>query len=411
LIGAIKRPAFRSIAAAERMMRTFSGGAPSLDAADLAGIRNFLIPSTHSYLGAAVHETPLIEALRLALPNANIVAAGSGVSLEVYQHHPGLTRVVFAPDPNRDFRRSVRCFREVVRGFGGEPWCALFTVWNSRSRMALAMMLSGNGVRAGFTVAPPLVHLPLSDDREASQIVKSLWLPGLLGHTAPLDLEPRIYFSEADLMHARRLLEGGSNRPDAVLITRTSGGQPTKWPDERFVAVAKHLIDAGGCRVVLPGTAADAGETNRLAGEIGREARSVAGKTTIPQLAALCALSDIAIAVDTGAMHVARTQQVPLVILAPGWQNPIEWMPVDKPWARIMRGPSFPPPPPANYTIQEVSVEEVSGSVDELLRLFPPSPSARQARVERSLVREAEAHTSVLQAEECTAELRTGDHR
>lgn len=376
---------FRGFAVAERLARGLQRRSPLLDPADLAKIRNFIIPVSHSYLGSAVHETPLIEALRSAIPDANIIVAGSGIAAEVYRHNPGLTRLEAAPNPNSDFWGAVRRFREIVRSFRGEPWCALFTVWNSRSRVALATMLSGNGVRAGYTVAPPLVHLPLSDDHEQSQIAKNLRILGLLERDIALNLEPRVYFTEPDLNQARSLLAGDPERPIAVLITRTSGGQPTRWPDRRFAAVARHLIETHGCRVVLPGTAGDAAQLGRLADCIGEAATSLAGKTSIPQLAAVCALSDVAVAVDTGAMHVARAQGLPLAIIAPGWQNSIEWMPLGKAWARILKGPWFPPPPPANYAIEEISVAEVNAAADELLQLLPASASAREARIRRSL--------------------------
>jgi hypothetical protein len=145
-------------------------GSPSLDPADLAKIRNFVIPLTPPFLGSAVHETPLIEALRSTVPEANIVAVGSGIATGVYQHHPGLSRLEETPNPNHDFWGAVRRFREIVRSFEREPWCALFTTWNSRSRVAMAIMLAGNGVRAGYAVAPALAHLALHYDREQSQI-------------------------------------------------------------------------------------------------------------------------------------------------------------------------------------------------------------------------------------------------
>lgn len=391
MIGAIKRPVFRAIAGAERVVRVFGTGKPSLHPSDLARVRKFIIPLAHSYLGSAVHETPLVEAIRSVLPSAEIVVAGSGIAAEVYRNHPGVSRLEDAPNPNVDFWGALGVYRRIVRSFDREPWCALLTVWNSRSRVALAMMLSGGGVRAGHAVAPPLVHLPLNDDHQASQIAKNLRLPGLLGHLVPQDLEPRVYFSEVELKHAQDLLSDASNRPVAVLITCTSGGQPTRWPDERFVSVARRLIAVHGCRVVLPGTEKDIEETTRLAGEIGEGALSLAGKTSISELAAVCALSDIVAAVDTGAMHVARAQEVPLAIIAPGWQDSIEWMPVGRPWARILKGPRFPPPPPANYAIEEVSVEEVNRALDELLVLYPPSFFAREARVQRSVLRRGQS--------------------
>jgi ADP-heptose:LPS heptosyltransferase len=386
LIEALKRPAARSIAAIERVARAMEGHRPSLDPTDLRRIRNFIVPLTYPFLGVVVHETPLIEALRCAVPDANIVGAASGIAAEVNRWNPGITRLEPGPGPHSGMRDAVLQFRRIVHSFHGEPWCALFPGSKGRASVAVAMMLSGNGVRAGFALSLDLVHLPLAYDHKLSQIGNNLRVPGLLGHPTVLDLEPRVYFNDEDLDHARNLLADSQGRPLAVLITRTSGGQPTRWPDERFIAVARHLIGNHGCRVYLPGTGGDSAGLDELACRIGPEAKSLAGRTTIRQLASLCALADIAVALDTGGMHVARAQGLPLVIIAPGWQDSIDWMPLGKPWARILKGPWFPPPPPANYAIEEVDVDEVKAAVDELLRLFPPSAAAREARVKRSFV-------------------------
>jgi hypothetical protein len=84
-------------------------------------------------------------------------------------------------------------------------------------------------------------------------------------------------------------------------------------------------------------------------------------------------------------MHVARAQGLPLAIIAPGWQNSTEWMPLGKTWARILKGPYFPPPPPPDYALEEITVEVVSTAADDLLGMFPPVHSSREARIQRSL--------------------------
>jgi ADP-heptose:LPS heptosyltransferase len=283
LIELLKRTAFRGIAATERTVRVFGGASPSLDPADLRKIRNFLIPQVHPFLGAAVHETPLIESLRSAVPEANIVAVGSGIGAEVLRNHPGVARLEPAPDPNQDFWQAVRSYRRVVRSFRGEPWCALFTGWNGRSRVLLATMLAGSGVRAGFSVAPPLAHLSLAYDPGNSQIANNLLLPGLLGHAAPSDLEPRVYFTMEDLRAAHDLLalpEISQARPLVVFVTQTRVSQRKQWRQERFVTVARWLIREHGCRIALVGTESESLAVEALQTAIGEEAFSLAGRTS-----------------------------------------------------------------------------------------------------------------------------------
>ena len=382
----LKQTTFRGIGMAEKILRGRGATNRQLDAAELKSIRNFVLPMFEPYLGSLVHNTPLVEALRAALPDARIVVAAAPLACQVFQHHPMIDRLVATPNPNRNFPAAVANLRKIVAQFGGEPWCALFTNWNARTRVALAIMLSGDGVRAGYCLAPALIHLALQPNCEGSQIANNLRMLPLLGHNAPSHLEPRVYFNQHDHDYAEELVGGSARGPVAVLITRTSGGQPTAWPDDRWVAVARHLIAEHKCRIVLPGSKGEGDALSHLAAQIGTEAKSLAGKTTIAQLAAVCALSDIVIAGDTGPMHVARSQGAPLAIIAPAWQNSNEWMPIDKPWARILKGPWFPAPPPPSYAIEEVTVEQVAAAADELLSIYPPQPAARLQRIRRSLV-------------------------
>lgn len=382
---ALKQTAFRCVGAGIRVLRAVGVQHEQMDAAEIKGIRSFVIPLFEPFLGALVHSTPVVEALRLAVPDSQIIVAAAPLATQVFQHHPMINRIVPVSDPNQSFRAAVHDLRKLVASCEPGPRCSLFTYWNSRTKVALAMALSRSGVRAGYCQIPELLHLGLPPEKGRSQIDINLTIVRLLGHDAPSHLEPRIYFNQHDLEHIEALTKIDQG-PVAVLITRTSGGQPTAWPDKRFVAVARHLIAKYKCRILLPGTRGEADALSRLATQIGVEAQSLAGKTTIAQLAALCALSDIVVSVDTGPMHVARAQGTPLVIIAPAWQSSIDWMPIDKPWARILKGPWFPPPPPASYAIEEVTVEQTIAAVEELLSSYPPRLSARSDRINRSIV-------------------------
>lgn len=387
MIELLKRTAFRGIAATERTVRVFGGASPSLDPADLRKIRNFLIPQVHPFLGAAVHETPLIESLRSAVPEANIVAVGSGIGAEVLRNHPGVARLEPSPDPNQDFWQAVRSYRRVVRSFRGEPWCALFTGWNGRSRVLLATMLAGSGVRAGFSVAPPLAHLSLAYDPGNSQIANNLLLPGLLGHAAPSDLEPRVYFTMEDLRAAHDLLalpEISQARPLVVFVTQTRVSQRKQWRQERFVTVARWLIREHGCRIALVGTESESLAVEALQTAIGEDAFSLAGRTRISVLTAVLAQADIALTLDTGTLHLIRAAQLPACIIAPAWAPPHEWLPMGNPSFRILRNLDL-ATQPADYIIDEVSVAEVCDALGDLLRKYPPSTAGREARVRRGL--------------------------
>ena len=100
----------------------------------------------------------------------------------------------------------------------------------------------------------------------------------------------------------------------------------------------------------------------------------------MPTLAAVLALADLCISIDTGTLHVARAARVPCVALAPTFQSPVEWLPLGVPTARVLRG-EHTAPAPAHYRLDEIEAPEVGAATDELLAIYPPSESSRAARI------------------------------
>jgi len=374
--------ALSSLRTAERLLR----GRTSASA--LASVDEFLILFYDQAFGTAVHATPIFEALRQARPNARITVASCGIARETLRNSPFPNRVIETPNPYTHTLAAARVIRREFRP--GKLFCIITPAGSSRSRISLLAVLAGKALRIGYTLMPEFYDAPLSPSAcDDSQIARNLRTLLPLGIQSAV-LEPRLYFTATDVQHAQALLAdspvGTPAAGTAILVTRTSGGQLTAWPDDRFIAVARHLIDVHKLRVLLPGTGADAAPVASLVSSMDAGAYSVAGKTTVPQLAALCALADIAVTLDTGTLHVARTQALPLAVIAPAWQASIEWMPLGKPWARILKGPWFPAPPPPGYAMQEVGVADVIAAVDDLLTAFPATPSARESRVRHSLV-------------------------
>ena len=59
-----------------------------------------------------------------------------------------------------------------------------------------------------------------------------------------------------------------------------------------------------------------------------------------------------------------------MVIVAPAWSPPTEWLPLGNPRYRILKNADLPNCPP-DYVIDEVSVAEVTAALDELAAKFP----------------------------------------
>jgi ADP-heptose:LPS heptosyltransferase len=147
--------------------------------------------------------------------------------------------------------------------------------------------------------------------------------------------------------------------------------------------VIRYASEVLGCGVVFVGTAGDSAAVEGLRVEAG-VGSSVTGRTSVTELAALLAMSDAVVSLDTGTMHVGRAVGVPMVVIGPSWQRPIEWLPLGVPQVRILRGADR-DGVPEGYQLDEVEAGDVIEALRELMEAYPASAESRAARVARGL--------------------------
>lgn len=345
------------------------------------GVKQVLVLEYMLPLGNCVHLTPFFEALKLCRRDAAISVATRGMGLQVLRHSPFVDRLIATPDPLTDLRAAVSSLRRLRLA----PDCVLTGASDQRTRIALLAMFGASGWRGGYTLKPALYQRPLEYDKRVSLIANNLRLGGIFG-CEPAATEPRVFFSHENAATARALLREANpaERPVVTMVTQNSGGQATGWLTERFVRVIRHAAEERGCAVVYVGTSSDAAAIDAIRQAAGGSGVSVAGRTSVTELAALLAMSDAMVTLDTGTMHVGRAVRTPMVVLGPSWQSPIEWLPLGVENVRILRGEDR-ETIPENYRLDEISAESVMEALDELLRTYSPTAEARAKRVEGSL--------------------------
>ena len=330
---------------------------------------NFLLPQFQTALGTMVHATPVVEALAEAMPQARVVIAGGALAAEVYGGNPHVFAVLSVPSPLQDFAGAVRSIR-AQKPFGREPYTTLLTTGNERTKIALWAALAGPSRRIGFAVMPQLVHESLQWDPADSQISNNLRLLGLLGLQTSAH-EPRIYPSNAEIASAEeRLVALGSpaGRRRVALVTQTSPTQRKAWRADRWITLAKYLIERQDADLIFVGTASEAPAIDTLRAGIGRPTISIAGQTGIAELAAIFTCCNLGVTLDTGPLHVGRAVGLPMVVIAPAWSPVHEWLPMNDSRYRILKNADFAPPAPDDYVIDEVSGNEVIAAAQDLAR-------------------------------------------
>ena len=367
-----------AVLASERLLR---GGRVEFtpDRVKSVLILEYMLP-----LGCCVHLTPLYEAIKRSRPEVTITVATRGLGAMLLRHHRFVDSLIETPDPLTETFAAARALRAKLAERSIRPDCTFTGLSDQRTRIALMGLLAGTGWRGGYTQAPQLYQQPLERRMDLSLIDNNLRLAGILGCSEE-HLEPRVFFSPADVSAMGELVKGANpeGKPLVVMVTQNSGGQSTGWHNDRFAAVIRHAHEVLGCAIVYVGTAADSAAVEQLRQDAGGIGISLTGKTSVTELAALLAMSDAAVSLDTGTMHVGRAVGVPMVVIGPSWQKPLEWLPLGLPQTRILRGADR-PDVPKNYKLDEVQALDVIEALTDLLKQYPPDAARRAERTERN---------------------------
>lgn len=366
-----------AVMAAERMVR-------SRAAVDAGKIQSVLFLEYLLPLGCCVHLTPVYEAIKRTRPEITVTVATRGLGLAVLRHNSSIDHLIETPDPLADLSSAARALRSELQRRKLRPDCTFTGAADQRTRIALLGLLTGGGWRGGFTLAPQLYQRPLCYQWDRSQIDNNLQLADLIGAAAG-HIEPRVYFSKTDVATARAMAQEAnpSDKSLIVMVTQGSGGQRTGWHQERFVEVIRHAHEVLGCAIAYVGTAADTAAVEQIRHAAGGIGTSLTGRTSVTELAALLAMSDAVVSLDTGTMHVGRAVGVPMVVMGPSWQKPLEWLPLEVANVRILRGEDRAEVPPG-YRLDEVEASAVIASLTELLGTYPANQARREERVRAS---------------------------
>ncbi len=341
-------------------------------------------------VGDVIMLGPALRTLRAGLPAARITLMASPAGSQVAPLLPWLDDVLVQSvswqdisgsrplDPGRELA-LVQAVAE--RGFDAT---VIFTSFSqSPYPPAYACYLAGVPIRLGQSKEFGGAMLsqwvrPLPD--AAHQVDRNLHLLEQSGfETARRDLELRI--PPAAQTAAERLLQkaGVGGAGQFVLLAPGASAAARRYDGERYAQVARLMREETGLPVVLVGSPREtglaaaivAGATQGRSG--GREGGiiSLAGQTSVPELAAVIRRAALVIANDSGPMHLADAFGRPMVILFSGTELESQWEPRRAP-ARLLRRPTPCAPCyafhcPYHMECLDIPAEEVVGHALALL--------------------------------------------
>ncbi|SMF34460.1 lipopolysaccharide heptosyltransferase II [Desulfovibrio gilichinskyi] len=268
-----------------------------------------------AFLGDAVLTLPFIKALSLRFPEAEIhLFVRKGVE-PLFESQKELTAVHgFAKRGNQKGMGAAFRFGRELGTQGFDLWISAHT----SMRSAVISMATGIPDRIGYDkpwfnrFAYTQVVKRRFDQFEEVERLLALGLPlGISGIAPAFELN----LPEVAIEEASTFFEKISDAP-VIGFHPGSTWETKKWPEYNFAAIIAKSLEAG-FRVVLFGGPGEEMICSRIAEKSGREDEiiNLAGKLNLPKLAAYIKNLDVYISNDSGPMHIAWVQDVPLIAL------------------------------------------------------------------------------------------------
>jgi lipopolysaccharide heptosyltransferase II len=290
-----------------------------------AGVRNVLAVRLDA-LGDVLMTTPALRAIRASVPDVRLTLLTSPGAAEAAACIPEVDATIAhdvpwmkatspRPDPSPDIALIDR-LRD-----GDFDAAVIFTV-HSQDPLpaALTCYLAGIPLRLAhcrdnpYQLLTDWVRDPEANEPIRHEVQRQLDLVAAVGyHTDDTHLSFRVPPDAS--RRVRGLLAGlgfGGDAPWAVLHPGATAAS-RRYPAERFAAAAAQLAREDGWRFVVTGSPDEVPLADSVVKAIGGAAISLAGRLTLPELAALVAVAPMIVTNNTGPAHLAAAVGTPVV--------------------------------------------------------------------------------------------------
>lgn len=116
-------------------------------------------------------------------------------------------------------------------------------------------------------------------------------------------------------LYSRLPESGEQTMPIIGLIPGAARGASKQWPAEHFAAVGQELVRKMKCRILVFGSFRELSLCLHVVDAVGDAAMSLAGETSLPELAAMLTLCSAVVSNDSGGMHLAAAVGTPVVAI------------------------------------------------------------------------------------------------
>jgi heptosyltransferase II len=266
-----------------------------------------------NWVGDAIMTLPALRAIRKAHPGARISLLVKPGVAPLFETSADIDEIILYKESHRRFFGRLQLALDLRR----RRFSKAILLQNAFDA-ALIAFLAGIPERIGydrdgrgFMLTRAIPHK--DGDRKVHHIAYYLNLLNEAGIGAQYS-EPRLRMDIHELSSARETLSGLA-RPVLGINPGSAYGPSKRWLPERFAEVAIWFIKETRGSVIIFGGKDETDVAEEIFRAIPMNKISVAGRTSLRELAALIAESDVFLTNDSGPMHIANAVGTPLVAI------------------------------------------------------------------------------------------------
>jgi lipopolysaccharide heptosyltransferase II len=328
----------------------------------------------HDRIGDMVVSTAAIKALKKTYPEAHLTVLASERNHPVLEHNPSVNEIMIY----KNFRQFIQDVRPRHYDLIIDPFLT------HELKQALMTYLAAGRYRIGFEVAGRGAFFnlrgprPIRPQRMVDHLLELVEYVG-----ADTDgCVPEVFVSEHERRQAAETLASGKGRRQGkgfIVALHPGAYYPSqRWPEPRFGALARMILEQSKARVILLGSPEEemlVQEVKKYAGE-GIE---VFSGLTLRGLMAILSQCDLFIGNNSGPLHLASAVKIPTVSLIGPTVTPL-WLPFEKNDVVLQRELSCSPCDKGvcdDHTCMEaITVAEVFDTVQSQIARSGEKPSA-----------------------------------
>jgi len=289
---------------------------PQQDQAVSPVFKRVLITRTDR-LGDVLLSTPVIEALRVKLPQSYIAMLVTTYTQEVLEGNPFLDEVM-AFDKAGQGRNLWAAWRliKLLR----QKKFDLAIILHPTNRIHWFAFLAGIPKRLGYDrKCGFLLTDRIKHDKQLGQKHESEYAMDLVRYLGITPQKHSLYMpvKKESEEWAKALFQGaGIKDSDRLLIIHPTASCPSRiWPPERFAQVADQLAQRYGFKIIIISGLKDRHKAEMVVKHMHAAALNLPGKTSLSQLASVLKRAQLFISTDSGPMHLAVALGVPVITI------------------------------------------------------------------------------------------------